>query len=261
MTLNVVIKGTEGVVLATDSRVTLTSIGGLPATFDNATKLLTVDERLNSHRWMGAVISGAATIGGRTPHSLMPEFERFLPLTRVGVERYASLLHNFFQAQWDALETEGSSASTNFIVAGYDAQDPYGKVFSFRIPDDREPIEQHHDGFGVVWNGQSEILSRIIQGYDSATLSIIQNYLQLNAEQITALRRQLSNQLALGVPYNTIGLQECIDLATFLIRATMTAHNLSMRFHRGVGGEIEVAVITRTDGLRWIQKRELQGER
>ena len=44
MTLNVVIKGTEGIVLATDSRVTLNSIGGFPVTFDNATKLLTVDE-------------------------------------------------------------------------------------------------------------------------------------------------------------------------------------------------------------------------
>ena len=261
MTLNVVIKGTEGVVLATDSRVTLTSVGGLPATFDNATKLLTVDERLDSHRWMGAVISGAATIGGRTPHSLMPEFERFLPPTRVGVEQYASLLHNFFQGQWDALETKDSSASTNFIVAGYDSQDPYGRVFSFRIPDSAEPIEYHHDRFGIVWNGQSEILSRIIQGYDSAVLSIIQSALQLSSEQLTALNHQLSNQLSLGVPYSTLGLQECIDLATFLIRATITAHNLSMSFHRGVGGEIEVAVITRTEGLRWIQKRELRGER
>ena len=211
---------------------------------------------------MGAVISGAATIGGRTLHSLMPEFEKLLlPPMRVEVEGYASLLRNFFQSRWDTLEPEGSPASTNFIVGGYDVQSPYGRVFSFRIPDDREPIEQHPDGFGIVWNGQSEILSRIIQGFDSATLSVVQDTLQLSTEQIIALNDQLSSRLALGVPYNTLGLQECIDLATFLIRATIIAHNLSMRFHRGVGGEIEVAVITRTEGLLWIQKRELQGER
>ena len=51
MSLVVAVKGTEGLVLASDSRVTLTSQAGLPSTFDNATKLLSLGQ---PHNWVGS---------------------------------------------------------------------------------------------------------------------------------------------------------------------------------------------------------------
>jgi len=67
MSLAIVIKGPEGVVLAADSRITLearrpegTSIA---VNFDNASKLLSFTK---PHTNVGAVTYGAAVIGQRT---------------------------------------------------------------------------------------------------------------------------------------------------------------------------------------------------
>jgi len=51
-------------------------------------------------------------------------------------------------------------------------------------------------------------------------------------------------------------LQDCVNLATFLIRSTMAAQNLAVGV-RGVGGPIDVATITREDGVSWLQRKEL----
>ena len=87
MSLGIVIKGPEGIVLAADSRVTLTATrpGNPPMeiNFDNATKLLTFGD---THKYVAAVTYGSAVIGLRTAHSFIPELQGALP------ERYAVLL-------------------------------------------------------------------------------------------------------------------------------------------------------------------------
>ena len=79
MSLGIAFKGPEGIVLAADSRVTLS--GPLPesnllvqAHYDNATKLLKVKDHDN----VGAITYGLGALGGRQPrtvHSYLPEFE------------------------------------------------------------------------------------------------------------------------------------------------------------------------------------------
>jgi hypothetical protein len=55
-------------------------------------------------------------------------------------------------------------------------------------------------------------------------------------------------------------LQDCVELATFLIRTTIIAQGLSVDL-RGVGGPIDVAIITRTEGLQYIQQKNVHGEK
>ena len=84
MSLGIAFKGPEGIVLAADSRVTLTAqiqTGKtkelLPSTFDNATKLLQV----TGHNYVGVVTYGLGAMGEKEPrvaHSFMPEFEKHL---------------------------------------------------------------------------------------------------------------------------------------------------------------------------------------
>jgi hypothetical protein len=77
MSLGIVIKSPEGIVLAAESRVTLTINGaqGQPSHFvnyDNATKLFSF---CSPHNHVGVVTYGLAAIGQRTAHSFVPEFE------------------------------------------------------------------------------------------------------------------------------------------------------------------------------------------
>ena len=99
MSLAVAFKASEGIVLAADSRVTLTDFKGqwvrtgnpnnwlVPATYDNATKLLTV----SGQKYVAASTYGVGVIGlqePRTAHSLLPEFEAKLAPNRLSVEDF-----------------------------------------------------------------------------------------------------------------------------------------------------------------------------
>ena len=57
----------------------------------------------------------------------------------------------------------------------------------------------------------------------------------------------------------TLMAQRGIDLATFLIRSTILAQSVAIGV-RGVGGPIDVAVITREKGLKFVQRKEIRGE-
>lgn len=113
MSLGVVIKGPEGIVLAADSRVTLEArrqddpSTPLVVNFDNATKLLSFSA---PHTHVGAVTYGAAVIGLRTAHSFLPELETELPQHRLKVEEYARRISDFFLGQWKAAQLSMDAA-------------------------------------------------------------------------------------------------------------------------------------------------------
>lgn len=263
MSLGVVVKGPEGVVLAADTRVTLyAERDGTPpmvVNFDNATKLLTFG---GPHKWVGAVTYGDALIGTRTAHSLVPEFQLELGGQRKTVRDYAGQLSRFFLDHWkDAgmpLDVP-SGSGMSFIVGGFDGKEAYGDVYVFNVPSSPVPVQQNADDFGMTWGGQLEIANRIVVGYDPRLLTKLQEHFGLSDPELKELAEELGTQFTYTIPYEILPLQDCVDLATFLIRTTISAQNLAVGV-RGVGGTIEVATITRTDGLEWIQKKELHGE-
>ncbi|HYY27230.1 MAG TPA: hypothetical protein VE860_04760 [Chthoniobacterales bacterium] len=105
-----VLHARNSVVLAADSRVTLFAgvpnpASGqqiaVPATFDNASKML----RVKGQDFIGAITYGAGALGTaepRTASSYMPEFEAELASEeRMTVEAFAEKLGAFFQKQWN----------------------------------------------------------------------------------------------------------------------------------------------------------------
>ena len=266
MSLGVVIKGPEGIVLAADSRVTLEAKLGngksppIMVNFDNATKLLSFSE---PNSFVGAVTYGAAVIGQRTAHSYIPEFELTLEgQERLGVKEFSEKMSKFFMRIWKRdMPEDYHGPHMAFIIGGYDSGDAYGKVFLFEIPGNSKP-EPRNPGekdFGMTWGGQLQIASRLIHGYDPSLLAIAKQNLNLDDQQIKQLEQILREKIEFRIPYAVLPLQDCIDLATFLVRTTIIAQGLSVGV-RGVGGPIEVAVVRRTKRLSYIQKKRLHGE-
>lgn len=272
MSLGIVVKGSEGIVLAADSRLTLTATLKdaarpnvelqLPVNFDNATKLLTFAE---PNTWIGAVTFGDAVIGTttsdlRTPQSFVPEFEADLPSERLSVADFSQRLSDFFLKQWRArMPAAHPGPGMTFVVGGFDEDKPYGSVYLFIIPNNPTPEERSPDDFGMTFGGQNELTGRLISGYDPRVIEIAKKELNAPAVRLDAFQKALG-QLQLAIPFQVLPLQDCIDLAVFLIRTTTTAQNLSIGI-RGVGGAIDVAVITKRDGLSIIQQKELTGEK
>ena len=268
LSLGIAFKGPEGIVLAADSRVTLTGQKQtasqqvlVPATFDNATKMLHVV----GQQFAGAVTYGLGVIGQqepRTAHSFMPEFEDELKTSgRLSVEDFAKKLSAFFMRQWDSrMPKDYKGPDLIFLVGGYDEGAPYGRVFEVHIPSSPSPHEHSTGTFGVVWGGQRQFTDRLIQGFDPRLPKIVQESLSLSDDQTKALTDTLRGRLGLGVPYPFLPLQDCVDLAIFLIRTTMKIQTWLVDV-RGVGGAIDVATITRTEGFKAVQQKTIIGER
>ena len=265
MSLGVVVKGTEGIVLAADTRITLNAQSPnlqspVSVNFDNATKFLSFG---CPHEWVGAVTYGVATIGNRTAHSFIPELEPTLGKNRMTVLEYAEKISAFFRQRWSDSGMPADVAphgGMSFIVGGFGYQEPYGEVFLFNIPQSPKPASRNEGrNFGMTWGGQLEIASRLIHGFDPSLLQLIQTELEVPSAKAEEFRQKIAAELEYRIPYDVLPLQDCVDLATFLIRTTITAQNFAIGV-RGVGGSIEVAAITRTDGLKWVQKKDLHGE-
>jgi hypothetical protein len=269
MSLGIAFKGPEGIVLAADSRVTLkmeATQGAekliIPATYDNATKLL----RFQDHNYVGAVTYGAGAIGTREPrtaHSFLPEFDSELAKKdekRLSVENFAKGLSDFFSRQWSERMPQTPADPMVFLVGGFDQDAPYGRVFQFAVPSSPVPAEQQAGDFGLTWGGQLGFTSRLIKGMDPQLPLLAQKHLKLSDEQTIALASFLDSRLSLRIPYQFLPLQDCVDLAIFLIRTSIEIQNWLVDI-RGVGGAIDVATITRTEGFKSIQQKTILGQR
>ena len=268
MSLGVVIKGPEGVVLAGDSRVTLTSL--LPdqtpihVNFDNATKVLQFTPPNN---FVGVVTYGQAVIGTRTASSYIPEFELELRnepdhMRRLSVQDFAERLSGFFLKTWKAaMPSDYSGPPMVFVVAGYDQDAAHGRVFLFNVPGSPipEPRNAGDNNFGITWGGQMDVATRLIKGFDVNLVPILAASLDKDPSVVANALEESRKYVELKIPYNVLPLQDCIDLSIFLIRTTIAAQRFGVMV-RSVGGQIEVATITRTTPLTFIQKKQLVGE-
>jgi len=269
------IKGSEGMVLAADSRVTLfnqlpanPAMGNqsivIPAHFDNATKLLRVSGQGN----VVAVTYGLGAFmtpdGPRTMNSFIPEFEAGLKTANVGklgVAEFAQKLSAFFLGKWNTLVNRPANPNEeiSFLVGGYDDGAAYGRGFLFQIPSKPAPAEQNAGPgqFGITWGGQHDLVCKLLHGFDIELPVFVQTSLGLDPQQLTALTGQLQQKFSAGIPYQFLPLQDCVNLAIFLIRSTITFQTFRTTTVRGVGGHVEVATVTRDAGVHHISQKEI----
>ena len=268
MSLGIAIKAPEGIVLAAESRVTLTSKQAdgslLPVYFDNAMKMWGL-EAPNNH--IGVVTWGLGAIGMRTAHSFQSEFEANLKSAgdeRLTVEDVANKLSEFYMGQWQlavAGQPNYAGPPMTFMIAGVDEGQPYGRVFQIDIPFAPKPVEHQKNAneFGITWGGQREIVDRLLNGFDHRLLEILKKVAKMTDEEVGDLAKEFQ-PLQLQLPLAAMALQDCVDLALFFVRTTIAGLALTVDL-RGCGGHIDVATITRREGFRYVQRKKVVGER
>jgi hypothetical protein len=266
VSLGIVFKAPDGVVLAADSRATLfrpiPMPGGqtmLPAHFDNATKLLQFAKQPH----LGAVTYGAAVIGQthpRSAQSFLPEFEATLPDEEITVRDFALRLSKFYQRQWHEAEMPDPAPEPMvFGVAGYDPDSLHGTIFEIAIPTAPTPRQVlGDDAYGAWWGGQRNYVDRLVNGFDERLLGVAFEYFKVPTEtrDPKALDTHLKAILGAPIPWQFLSLQDCVSLSAFLIRTTIGIQGWTVDV-RGVGGAVDVATITPTKGFRAIKVKEI----
>ena len=269
MSLAIAFKGGEGIVLAADSRVTLTTTkqtGNKTEVththYDNTTKLF----RINGNEHVGVATYGTGVIQDQNSHrtiqSYLPEFESQLTKRNeklLAVDLFASRLGKFFLNKWNGAKMPEGGQPLKFLVGGYDKNMPNGKLYEISIPAFPEPKEINPNGFGPTIGGQSDIVQRVLTGFDVNLLAYAQEILELSDDKRMTLEQGLRGRLAFGIPYPLLPLQDSVNMAILLIRTTIEFQNLSLGM-RGVGGPIDVATITPVEGFNFVQQKVITGK-
>lgn len=156
----------------------------------------------------------------------------------------------------------GQIESINMIVAGVD-DDEIGRAYNVFVP--KGVIgESNTQQCGAIWVGQTDVMVRIIKGY-APEIGNLEIAKEVIAKNPTAAQEQL-NKLEYIINWGTITLQDAVDFCVLMTRTTESIQRFSDGTYLtpggipGVGGEIDIAVITPKEGFRWLKQKKLQAE-
>lgn len=153
----------------------------------------------------------------------------------------------------------------DIMVAGFN-HDGSHQVFSCNIPGEiskKRDSKEKNKEFGASWIGQFDVTSRIVLGWDGRmfALPFVQDAVKtLGEDKVGQQLRGLEYQISWG----TMTLQDAIDFCTLVIKTTEAIQRFSDGIKMdpgdmpGVGGGIDIAVITRDKGFIWVKKKNLR---
>ncbi len=153
----------------------------------------------------------------------------------------------------------------DIMVAGFN-HDGSHQVFIGNIPGEisqKRNSQEKGKEYGASWIGQIDVTSRIVLGWDGRmfALPFVQEAIKnIGEEKVVQQLRGLEYQISWG----TMTLQDAIDFCTLVIKTTEAIQRFSDGIAMdpgdipGVGGEIDIAVITRDKGFVWVKKKNLK---
>lgn len=151
-----------------------------------------------------------------------------------------------------------------FIIAGYNKDESH-QVAMVYVPgnvDLKRDSAKRGMEYGASWIGQIDVVSRIVLGFDGriGNLPALQKITSEIGPQ--EFQKQL-HSLEYVIQWGTMTLQDGIDFSALAIETTTAIQRFSDGIAGdpgdipGVGGPIDVAVITPNKGFIWVSKKNL----
>ena len=152
------------------------------------------------------------------------------------------------------------------FVAGYN-EDGSHEVFNVYVPGEiikRRDSNQRGMEYGANWIGQTDVVSRIIKGWDPRIFNVpfIGDILRQKGQPV--LEKQL-NGLEYAISWGAMPLQDAVDFSVLVIQTTSAIQRFSDGIQAdpgdipGVGGPIDVLVLSH-DGPKWIKRKDLSAD-
>lgn len=264
MTLLIAVGTGDGLILAGDSRTTLSTPDQRWRVLSDFThKVFQVDR-------FAVATSGWAFLLGRNIAAHMSEFVREFNSEGKSPEDLSNELVDFFGSRFDdhiqaGLDTSPPSGSIaiSLIVMGY--ADGLGECWEVNLPSRTSVKQFTTESGGALWRGQTDVVSRVIKGIEPTIHERVAN------DQVLTAALQTLQPTIDGLEYilnlKLMNLQDAIDFAVLLIRTTIDVQRLTNGIMSepgsfpGVGGPIEIALVTPDRDFSWIQRAALLGER
>ena len=264
MTLVIGVATGDGLVLAADSRTTL----ALP---DKPWRVLSdFTHKVFQVGDLAAATSGWAFLSGRNVAAHMADFVHSYESNGKTPEALSNELADFFEDRFAKHVAAGLGAAPPLgqraiwvYVAGYNGA--VGELWEIAIPGKAVSKRYTTELGGALWQGQTDVVGRIILGIDPTLAWRVAGNPAL-AKALTDLQPSISG-LEYQLNLQLLNVQDAIDLAVVLIRTTIDVQRLTNGIAAepgsfpGVGGPVEVALVTSENGFEWVQRTALIGER
>ena len=152
------------------------------------------------------------------------------------------------------------------FVAGYNSDGSH-EVYNVYIPGEtikRRDSNQKGMEYGANWIGQTDVVSRIIKGWDPRILNFGFVNEAIKQKGQPEIEKQL-NSLEYAINWGAMPLQDAVDFTVLAIQTTSAIQRFSDGIQAdpgdipGVGGPIDVLVLT-PDGPKWVKQKELKIE-
>jgi hypothetical protein len=238
MSLIITLHGQEGIVMASDSRLTLnnTETAGTQTTVTVGVSQTDTNYKtfLGKGR-IGISTFGAAMIQGVPISGYIESFLNENIADDTDIDTVPQLLVQYFQST-PAVPDAG------FQVAGYKkvGNQTQQKIWRcFAANQTVQEVVPATQTIGAVWNGEQDVLTRILNQ---------QIYISDGAGGYTLMP-------SFGVPFHTFTLQDMIGFAVYAIRATADTMRFQLRA-KTVGGPSDVLLIKPTEAI-WISRKGL----
>ncbi len=227
----------EGIVMASDSRLTLNATQKQDG---QTTVRLAVGQSDANYKTflapnnIGISTYGAADVQGMPIAGSIEAFIREqLGTGAIEVDAVPPLLVDYFRHI-------APPPDTGFHVAGYKTIDSRRVQHVWQVTVKTGEIKQTNSNYnqGATWSGEADILARLLQPV----------WIKDAAEQFQPLPNY-------AIPWQFFTLQDAVDFAVYAVRTTID----SLRFQpraKTVGGPIDVLVI-KPDAAYWVQHKQL----
>jgi hypothetical protein len=238
MSFVIVLHVREGIVLASDSRLTLNS---QQQTAQGQTVTIAVPQSDSSYKTfltdtsIGISTFGQADIGGIPVAGFIESFVNDVAIPKqLNVAQIAQEILVYFRVFQPC-------PGTQFYVAGYMISDAIAEqhVWSVDVSANQCTRLNKPGDSGISWGGEADILKRLIKP----------------VAEINVQGQSPSNLPHYLIPWQYFTLQDAIDFAVFATRSTIDAIRFQPRT-KTVGGPIDVLVIKPTESF-WVQHKTL----
>jgi hypothetical protein len=256
-----VVKVSEGLVLAADSAATITGqildpdgkvvSGGVLKTYYTARKVIQIGDLP-----IGVLTWGQGNLGARTIESYVREWEftnnwQSLEAFRKkhkgaqysvkafaeGLLRHLTKVHE----QVNAHLPEDQRPGVGIIVAGYSEGAFFPEIWRCVIPHDTQP--------GASWFGLTDPIVRLHFGIDNGLMVLLSEKFGVPIDELREIATPSQHQ----IPFGLMPLQDAIDYANYLLDVAVRTY----RFVIGpelVGGKVDIAIVTQRK-FDWISHK------
>jgi hypothetical protein len=182
-------------------------------------------------------------------------------------EEPTRVLFHFKNKAGQVQEAIAQPDGLQFILAGYN-KDKSSEVFMVYVPgvtdqarDSRKPGKE----FGAGWIGQTDVVTRIVLGFDPRLqgIPVVRDGAAKYGEEV--VQKQLRG-VEYSIQWGTMTLQDAVDFCQLAVETTTAIQRFSDGVlmdpgdMAGVGGPVDLAVITYDKGFVWLNRKHLRSK-